>query len=332
MKENDIRADKYAAKIKYYATEDKKVLMKREKDFVEVFCPACGKKDARFAFIKLKIQYWECDNCQTIYANPRPTFEILKEYYQKSKNYRFWNKYVFPASEKARREKIFKPRADMIIDYCKRFNIGSELIVEVGAGFGTFCEEIKSRNFFKRVIGIEPTPNLAATCRQKRVEIIEKPVEEIEFNDIKADVIASFETIEHLFCPRDFILSCGNLLKKRGMLILSCPNMFGFDTSILRGASKSVGGEHINMFNPASMKLLLRRCGFTAIDVTTPGELDVELARKSVIDGDLDVSSQPFLKRVLIDYWENVGENFQKFLANNLLSSHMLVAARKNKA
>lgn len=330
MKESDIRADEYAEKIKYYATEDKKVLMRHKKDFVKVSCPACGRREAHPAFIKLGIQYLECNKCKTIYASPRPTPEILKEYYQKSKNYQFWNKYVFPTAEKVRREKIFKPRVDLLIKYCKHFGVKPETIIEVGAGFGTFCEEVKSRNFFKRVIGIEPVPDLAKTCRKRGIEIIEKPVEEVELGDIKVDVIASFETIEHLFNPRGFILSCGKLLKKGGLLILSCPNMLGFDTSVLREMSKSVGGEHINMFNPESIKILLCDCGFETIGMKTPGKLDAELVHKSIMMGEFDIKDQYFLKYILIDRWDDVGANFQKFLADNLLSSHLFVVARKN--
>lgn len=329
MKETDIRDDKYAEKIKYYATEDKKVLMKHKKDFVKVSCPACGKLDASFAFIKLRIQYLECNNCRTIYASPRPTQEILKEYYQKSKNYQFWNKYVFPTSEKARREKIFKPRVDLLIKYCKLSGIKSGTLIEVGAGFGTFCEEVKSRNFFKRVIGIEPIPDLAESCRKKGIEIIEKPVEEVKLKSIKADVIASFETLEHLFNPRDFILSCSKLLKKGGLLVLSCPNMFGFDTLVLREMSKSVGGEHINMFNPESIKILMQDCGLVALDVKTPGKLDAELVHKAIIIDNFNMDDQYFLKHLLVDRWDDMGDKFQKFLSDNLLSSHMFSVAKK---
>jgi len=61
----------------------------------------------------------------------------------------------------------------------------------------------------------------------------------------------------------------------------------------------------------------------------TPGMLDAELVRKNLLAGALDVATQPFLRRVLIDEWERLGEPFQKFLADNRLSSHMMVVARR---
>tara|TARA_B100000315_G_scaffold235618_1_gene250710 strand:- start:87 stop:260 length:174 start_codon:yes stop_codon:yes gene_type:complete len=47
--------------------------------------------------------------------------------------------------------------------------------MEVGAGFGTFCEEIKAKAFFGQIIAIEPIPALAESCREKSLKVIEKP-------------------------------------------------------------------------------------------------------------------------------------------------------------
>ena len=72
-------------------------------------CPACGSKNAEKAFEKYEMGYVVCSDCETMYINPRPAPEILEKYYATSENYRYWNKYIFPASEKPRREKIFRP-------------------------------------------------------------------------------------------------------------------------------------------------------------------------------------------------------------------------------
>ena len=135
--------------------------------------------------------------------------------------------------------------------------------MEVGAGFGIFCEEIKKAGFFDRVIGVEPTPDLAETCRKKGLEIIEKPIEQVVFQDEKIDVVASFEVIEHLFCPREFIESCFSLLSPGGLLVLTCPNVKGFDISVLGPVSDAVDVEHLNYFNLGSLSGLLTDCAYT---------------------------------------------------------------------
>jgi hypothetical protein len=45
--------------------------------------------------------------------------------------------------------------------------------------------------------------------------------------------------------------------------------------------------------------------------------------------GKLDISTCPFLKNVLIDQWEAKGDIFQRFLAENNLSSHLWIVAKK---
>jgi 2-polyprenyl-3-methyl-5-hydroxy-6-metoxy-1,4-benzoquinol methylase/ribosomal protein S27E len=329
MNEEDIRPQKVMTKQKEVYMEDIKNLLKRKNEFIEVNCPACESNDYKKSLVKYDLSYVTCNKCGTMFINPRPTPEILDEYYNTSQNYKYWNEVIFPASENARKTKIFKPRVEKIIEICKKYNVKTEIIVDVGAGFGTFCEEIRERNIFKKIIAVEPTPYLAETCRKKNLEVIEKPIEKIKFND-KVDVVTSFETIEHLFSPKGFILGCKEILSEDGFIIITCPNIDGFDISTLKELSDSIDSEHLNYFNPNSLSRLLTDCGFEVIERLTPGKLDSDLVRKSILKGEFDVSNQPFLKRILVDGWEQYKETFQKFLADNLLSSHLWIVA-KNK-
>ncbi len=111
--------------------------------------------------------------------------------------------------------------------------------------------------------------------------------------------------------------------------MLSCPNGMGFDIVTLREVSLAVDAEHVNLFNPHSLSLLLESCGFEVLEASTPGRLDAEFVRDAVLEGKFDVSNNAFLQRVLIDEWDRLGWSFQEFLAANGLSSHMWLAARK---
>ena len=139
----------------------------------------------------------------------------------------------------------------------------------------------------------------------------------------------SFEVIEHLFSPRDFLNSCASIMQPGGLLVLTCPNVKGFDIVALKALSDSVDVEHLNYFHPKSLSYLVEECGFETLEVLTPGKLDAELVRKKILSGEFDISSQPFLKQILLDEWERIGADFQQFLADNLLSSHMWIVARK---
>lgn len=329
FRESDIRPDQLKKGIEEASHRDLQRLLLGRDSFVQVPCPACGSKRFLKRFEKNSIDYVECLECETLYISPRPTPEMLERFYATSENYAYWSKHVFPASEEARRQKIFRPRAERVADICRRYDIPTDTLLDVGAGFGTFCEEIQRIRLFRKVIAVEPAPDLAETCRRKGLAVIEKPIEKVCLEEEAVDVVVSFEVIEHLFAPRVFVQNCASALKPGGLFVITCPNVKGFDLVVLQSLSDTVDAEHLNYFHPASFSHLLDQHGFEVLEALTPGQLDAELVRKKALEGAFDLSSQPFLRQVLIDEWARVGDAFQQFLAANGLSSHMWLVARR---
>jgi len=333
LREEDIRPEFLCRENAKLHANDVQRLLKRKNEFIKVACPACESHNYQIIFEKNGFVFVRCGKCETVFVNPRPTFDMLTEFYATSESIKYWNDKIFPASENIRRREIFKPRAKRVFEICKRYGALTDILLDVGAGFGTFCEEIKKLDVFKRIIAVEPSHSLARTCRHKGLEVIEKPFEEVNLNKIgikEVGVITNFELIEHLWWPKDFLLSCAEMLPRGGVLILTTLNIKGFDLLVLGKLSDNMGGpNHLNYFCPSSLSCLLNRCGFEVIERQTPGRLDAELVRKKIMNGEFDVSRQPFLQHILVDEWENIGAIFQDFLADNMLSSHLWVVARK---
>jgi 2-polyprenyl-3-methyl-5-hydroxy-6-metoxy-1,4-benzoquinol methylase len=319
LREGDIRPDELMAEQARLYAADVERLMKGAGRFVDVPCPACEEPGWEPQWSKYGLTYRRCVACRTVYVSPRPTPEQLDEYYTTSENYEYWSRIVFPASEAARRERIFRPRAQRVAELSARGTL-----VDVGAGFGSFCEEV--RDAFDRVIALEPEPHLAARCRERGLEVVQARVEDAQL-DGKVDVVTSFEAIEHLFSPREFLARCAEFLRPGGLLVVTCPNGEGFDVQMLGEASATVDAEHLNYFNPVSLSALVQRSGFTVLEASTPGRLDAELVRKAALAD--DVTLDPFLRRVLIEEWERLGERFQEFLADAGLSSSLWLVAKR---
>ncbi len=251
----------------------------------------------------------------------------MAEYYAHSENYAFWAKHIFPASEAARREKIHKPALDRVAGYCTKFSVKMGTLVEIGPGFGTFSALAGASGKFSHVLAVEPVPELAAACRARGVNVVEKRVEDLAGEIARADVVCSFEVVEHLFAPRRLIEGMHKLLAPGGLLVLSCPNGEGFDIAMLGAGSLAVDAEHVNLFNPDSLSRLVQSTGFETLEVHTPGRLDAEFVREAALRG--EVGLDPFLHRILVTEWERLGWPFQQFLAGQGLSSHMWLAARR---
>jgi 2-polyprenyl-3-methyl-5-hydroxy-6-metoxy-1,4-benzoquinol methylase len=304
-------------------------LRRRRCDFVEVACPACAADKAEPALEKHGFDWVRCTPCGTLYMNPRPSELLLAEYYATSENYQYWAANIYPASEAARRDKIHKPWLERVLGYCTRFDVPRGTLVEVGAGFGTFASVATESGAFGRVVAIEPTPALAAACRARGVDVVEKRIEEVGPEVERADVLCSFEVIEHLYDPARFIERCAALVRPGGLLVLSCPNAEGFEIATLGAVSWAVDVVHLNLFNPGSLRHLVSCHGFEPVDLSTPGRLDAEFVRDAARRGEVDLSAQPFLRRVLLDEWDQLGWPFQQFLAERGLSAHMWLAARR---
>lgn len=304
-------------------------LKARRVEFVAVPCPACGEKDSVPAFEKFTFQYVTCRRCDTLYMSPRPSPRLMADYYSDSENYRYWAEHIFPASEEARREKVHKPWLDRVIGYCGRHAIPRGVLMEIGSGFGTFAALAQASGVFTRVVAVEANPEMAAACRSRGLEVINKCIEDVTGELDAAAVAVAFEVIEHLFEPRTFLEQCARLMRPGGLLVLSCPNGQGFDIALLGSVSLAIDPEHVNLFNPRSLPLLVESCGFQVLEVSTPGRLDAGFVRAAILEGKFDVSHDPLLKRVLVDEWDRLGWPFQQFLAKHGLSSHMWMAGRR---
>ena len=297
-------------------------------DLVHVACPACGTDAPVSAFEKFGFSFQRCPECRTIYMSPRPSEAAMADYYANSENYAYWAKHIFPASEVTRREKIHKPWLDRVIGYIEHHNVPRGALVEIGPGFGTFAALAAASSAFSRVVAIEPTPEMAAACRARGVEVVQKRIEDAGSEVTAASVVCAFEVIEHLFDPARFVKAVYRLVAPGGLMVLSCPNGEGFDIAMLGAGSLAVDAEHVNLFNPASLRRLVKAAGFEVLTVQTPGRLDAEFVREAALKG--EVRLDPFLHRVLVEEWERLGWPFQMFLAEQRLSSHMWLAARRD--
>lgn len=328
MRESDIRPDNLLHEVLKLHESDVLDIMKNKDHFIEVPCPCCKKRDGVFQYEKEEFKFVKCNNCGVVYINPRPTAEMLSDFYANSKSMKYWNDVLFPATESYRKENLFKDRALKIIEFCKKYASDFNTIVDVGAGFGTFCEVIKERGIFHNVIAIEPSTGLAKTCESKGICTINEPVENVSLENIS--VITNFEVIEHLFNPIDFVKACANILIKDGLLVLTTPNIDGFELNMLKTISPNIGGpHHINYFTPSSLKYLLEECGFEVLEVSTPGKLDAELVRKEILNGRLSIQKDCLIYQILIEKWDEAGQAFQNFIAEHKFSSHMWAVAKK---
>lgn len=330
MKESDIRPQVLFNRYLELAERDIERFFADPRQFVNVSCPACGSSHSEFGLEKLKFQYRTCLDCRSLYLSPRPTPEMIQAYYLESEAVKFWGTHFFKETAEARREKMFRPRAQLVAEWMRRQGLVHEpepTFIDVGSGYGIFLEEVKGLGIFKKVLGIEPAPNLAAVCRERGFPILEKFVEDVRSGELQACFATAFEVLEHQFDPAEFLQAVHRVLRPGGLFLFTTLTVSGFDIQVLWEHSKSVHPpHHINLISVEGMQKLVERSGFRMVELTTPGELDVDIV-VNVVRENPDLSLPRFVSYLLNARDETTHQDFQRFLSQNRLSSHIRAIA-----
>lgn len=329
IKEEDIRDLTCEGKLVDGRKKDAARLLKTAK-FIEVNCPACGANGHKPVFQKDKFKFSECCGCKTVFVNPRPGKEGLKEYYTKAEAPCEFTKMV-KTKEANRKELIYGARAEAVISAIKKYLPGEKdiSIAEIGGGTGGFLGVLREMRPQWAYMSVEPERAATRFLKEKGFKVISDTIENMDTSKLSgADVVLNFELIEHIFDPYDFLRKVYSILPKGGLFIFTTPNYKGFDFLSIGEGYKNIGApSHLNYFNTASIELLLKRANFDVLDVKTPGRMDVDLARKYYLES--KNTGNKFLDFLLYETDEALLSEFQAFLSNNRLSGHMLAVCRK---
>ncbi|MBF0231417.1 MAG: class I SAM-dependent methyltransferase [Desulfamplus sp.] len=327
MKEHDIRPEKLHDRyLELSAHDAEKCFRGCEKR--DILCVGCGGRQLQFQFEKNGFPYSLCEECGSLFQSPRPSISAFEKFYRESESSQYWAESFFPAVAEARRDKVFKSRVKRLSDLCETKGLDAQKIVDVGAGYGIFLEEW--RNIYPDVnaIAIEPSQYLANECRSKNLVVLEDIVENIEGYDNYADLVICFEVLEHVYEPLSFIQTLMKLVRPGGYVFLSTLCVDGFDIQMLWENSKSIfPPHHINFLSIRGFEQLFGRAGLTEINITTPGQLDVDIVRNSMSQNHLYQSNHRFFSKMIDN--SKQAASFQQFLTDNCLSSHAWVMGKK---
>ena len=171
---------------------------------------------------------------------------------------------------------------------------------------------------------------MASICRSKGINVVESMLENLVGEEDRYDLLTTFELFEHLHDPLIFLQDCYQILNPSGFIYLTTLNVKGFDIQLLWEDSNAIfPPHHLNFFNPNSMDKILKLAGFENIQITTPGELDIDIVHNAYKNGNKKIPR--FLSSIFETSSSEVLNNFQKFIKENSLSSHMCIIAQKPK-
>lgn len=327
MKENDIRPEALLNRYLELSAEDAARCFSGSARESQP-CVACGEVVIHREFSKNGFDYATCQYCGTLYQTPRPSIQAFEAFYRDSVSSRYWSEQFFPAVAEVRRERIFRPRAERLSQMCEAQDIRVGKLIDVGAGYGILLDEWRCLHPESRLLAIEPSASLAGECRRKGFEVVEDIAEKVTTHKDFADLVVSFEVLEHVYEPLSFIKTLAGLACAGGYVFVSTLSVDGFDIQTLWEDSNSIfPPHHINFMSIEGFRCLFERAGLEVVSISTPGVLDVDIVRNAYRKNPELFVNNRFVRQLLAD--DSRAMAFQEFLSTSCLSSHVWVFARK---
>jgi hypothetical protein len=319
LKEEEIRPRKVFDEYLRLAADDAEIYFGGAKRS-PLSCPACG-ETGEHAFDKHGFSYEECPACQTLFVSPRPPAEDFFRYYKESASARYFGTTFYRETAEARREKLWRPKATMIYEVLRERGASGHHVIDIGGGYGIFAEE------YQRIAGgdvtvIEPGPDSAGVCRSKGLRVIETFLEMVEDSSLPSGprAFVSFELFEHLHDSRVFLERLRSHMRPGDLFLFTTLSGMGVDIQALWENSNSVSLQHLNFFNPRSVRILVESFGMSAVKITTPGKLDIDILFRS-----RDSIKDRFWRNFIDQATPEMMDAWQRFVASQGFSSHMFV-------
>jgi 2-polyprenyl-3-methyl-5-hydroxy-6-metoxy-1,4-benzoquinol methylase len=177
--------------------------------------------------------------------------------------------------------------------YCKGKRIGSALTYYFGAlihsylteGSSTFLKPVPNgklldvgcgsgqnlalmREVGWRVEGVESDPQAVKAAQQNGLTVHCATVEERAYPAHTFDAVVLCHVIEHLQDPASTIRECARILKPGGQLMIFTPNSASLGHRLFGNNWRGLEPpRHLFLFATASMKKLLKQCGFNRVSI-----------------------------------------------------------------
>ncbi len=320
----EIRPPGMLARLRAQSIDDAQAFFGGSTHVETVPCPACGSPDASEAFRKHGFVYQECRRCESLYVSPRPTPDTLKRYYRQSEASRLRAEYFGKEVTVARLEHVVSSRVDWLCSLLPRKQAEGRHYVDVGTAYPQVFAEIRRLGYFGSLYAVDPPESLRPLLERDGVAL-GAPAPG------SAAAVTAFEQLEHQGAPGAWLAHLSALLTEDGVMFLTTRSVSGFDLQVLWDAAPYIFvPEHLNLFSLCGLEILFERHQLELIELSTPGQLDVELVREAA-EQDAEVELPRFARRLVLGGNAEAREDFQKFLQKYRLSSHVRIAARQTR-
>lgn len=262
-------------------------------------CPACGGRGTP-EFSRFQFVYHRCTACSSLYLSRVPSAPKLARYHAEGAAERFRHEHLLPLTADARVRHTLSPRARWVL-------------TEAAARLGTHA----------RLAQFGPESPQLLTLLRASMSVVPWADDTSE----QVDGVIAFDIVERLPELSAGLRRCRRAVKAGGLLFVATTSGDGFEVRMLGSRMTAlVPPVHLQLLSRAGWTAVLARAGFTVVEYSTPGELDVQ-AVADVCRSNPEVRLPPILHDLVLHEDEQVGRAFQEVLQQACLSAHVQLVA-----
>lgn len=215
----------------------------------------------------------------------------------------------------SRTDNVYAPKLEWIRDTLRLQGLERPRMLEVMTPPSDFTPLLKESGMFATVLAVDEQ-SLVATPRRPGQD--------------SAEAAVLLESLDRVEDPAALLQAVAERLTDRGLVFVTALVASGFDVTVLGLRNLYLyPPDRTNCFTVQGLSQLLERSGFTLVEVSTPGVLDVAIVKAHLQqDPLLDL---PAFERQLIAADQDTHEAFQAFLQQQGLSSFARMVARRSR-
>lgn len=230
----------------------------------EFQCEACRHPAKRVAANVQGFEIIACDACGLRFVPPNAMQTVdYDKLYSREGDYSYKleelaappeaGPYVFPRSRRIALDKIQK--------------IKPSNLLEIGCGTGDFLRAAEEMGI--KAWGSDVSANALALARQRvKAELFCGILAADTFGGRTFDMVCSWEVLEHVPSPREFMQTIWNRLEPNGFVFLSTPNYESrYMWQNMPQDARSRPPVHVTFWTQNSLKTLLSQAGFEQVSV-----------------------------------------------------------------
>jgi SAM-dependent methyltransferase len=228
-----------------------------------MYCLVCSGKEIGLLCRKNGQSYHICRTCGHAFVKEwkRNQEKCQKSPFEKRKK-QSDSKLAWDYS-RLKKEQVFFPRLDQIAKF-----VSQNGMLDIGCANGAFLMAAGEKGW--KTQGVELRKKSIDIARENGIDVLTKPVEELDLPSKHYSAITMWQVVEHLPDPIVVLQECCRILKPGGLLAISTPNLKSIGWLLLKENWPAIDPPvHPHLFNTSCLSLLLNKCGFTECRLET---------------------------------------------------------------